>query len=147
MVQARLPPQLQHPIFGIFCDVSEGSPTILLEAGSRIEIMDGAVKVLDTEDMPARPRDLESGTVALAKVTCWPINSIPHLAAESSLTECRKNGKQIQGMSHCGCLTLTRSLHGQEIDRSADMYSSFISLPRQLFAISCRRLKLSSSLN
>ena len=56
-LQARLPLQLKHEIFGVFSDIFHGRPTILSEMGSSIHIENGEACVLDLTDMSIGPPD------------------------------------------------------------------------------------------
>ena len=57
-------------MFGIFQDIARGKPTILVETGSLLRIVDGQVDLLETRTECYRPPDLERRIVLLCQVNC-----------------------------------------------------------------------------
>ncbi len=69
-LQARIPLQLEHEIFGVFRDIYYGRHTILSEEGSGVVIKNGEVHVPDEIDLSIRDADFEEKVVDLCEVTC-----------------------------------------------------------------------------
>ena len=55
-------------MYGLFRDVFHGRETIVEPRGSRLEIVDGHVNILDKTDLSARPHSFEAKVVGLCKV-------------------------------------------------------------------------------
>ncbi|KAK9820889.1 hypothetical protein WJX74_001928 [Apatococcus lobatus] len=66
---AKFPLELMHPVYGCFRDVFHGRETIVEPRGSRLEIVDGHVNILDMTDMSARPHSFEAKVVGLCKAS------------------------------------------------------------------------------
>ncbi|KAK9825790.1 hypothetical protein WJX74_007851 [Apatococcus lobatus] len=115
---AKLPLELMHPVYGCFRDVFHGRETIVEPRGSRLEIVDGHVNILDMTDMSARPHSFEAKVVGLCKasVRFYPretnrLNNEDGITAElenifgADLESLRLTGRQGQAGFDLACLS------------------------------------------
>ncbi|KAK9836490.1 hypothetical protein WJX74_001602 [Apatococcus lobatus] len=115
---AKLPLELMHPVYGCFRDVFHGRETIVEPRGSRLEIVDGHVNILDMTDMSARPHSFEAKVVGLCKasVRFYPretdrLNNKDGITPElenifgANLESLRLTGRQGQACFDLACLS------------------------------------------